>query len=202
MCHVSYPGFFPIGHIGGPSSPFDGLAGNPRHRQRRWPRREFRTHVETTPVTPVFRPARRHRPARRPGAGHADSPSPPEPATGAAKRKRRAHACLGPGPRASTLTSVRFWLTNCTARAVRTYQDCRRGIRRQRGSRPGRHHGRHHGRQLRRLARTLVPPARAGGLAPHASPDGAARARSPSRATPRWRTIRFGRAASAPWDWR
>ena len=27
-------------------------------------------------------------------------------------------------------------------------------------------------------------------------------ARSPSRATPRWRTIRFGRAASAPWDWR
>ena len=36
---------------------------------------------------------------------------------------------------------------------------------------------------------------------PYASPT-APRARSPSRATPRWRTIRFGRAASAPWDWR
>ena len=175
MCHVSYPGFFPIGHIGGPSSPFDGLAGNPRHRQRRWPRREFRTHVETTPVTPVFRPARRHRPARRPGAGHADSPSPPEPATGAAKRKRRAHACLGPGPRAPLLTSVRFWLTNCTARgcthvsglptrhpatawiAARTPP---RTPPRTPAQAPGSNAG---------------SPARAGGLAPYASPDGAAR---------------------------
>ena len=37
---------------------------------------------------------------------------------------------------------------------------------------------------------------------PMPAPTAPRAARSPSRATPRWRTIRFGRAASAPWDWR
>ena len=201
MCHVSYPGFFPIGHIGGPSSPFDGLAGNPRHRQRRWPRREFRTHVETTPVTPVFAllagivllgaqalgMLTAHRHLSRQLAQQSESGARTLPGSWAA--------------RLSTPHEREVLADELYSQAVRTYQDCRRGIRRQRGSRPGRHHGRHHGRQLRRLARTLVPRAPAVSL-PMPAPTAPRAARSPSRATPRWRTIRFGRAASAPWDWR